>query len=100
MVVYRVGALDLRVCRWLMTAPHISLVNLLAGREVYPEFLTDRCEAAGIAGHVLRWLDDPAAYAELCGRLDVLRRGVAEPGACERAARYVLEVLDRGRQAA
>jgi lipid-A-disaccharide synthase len=94
-VVYRVGSLDLRVCRWFKTSPYVSLVNLLAEQEVYPEFLTDRCEAEAVSGHVLRWLNDAAAYEEVCGRLAALRRRVAEPGACERAARQVLAALER-----
>jgi lipid-A-disaccharide synthase len=93
-VVYRVGSLDLRVARWLKTSPYISLVNLLAEREIYPEFLTDRCEAEAISNHVLGWLNDKAAHAEVCRQLAELRRRVAEPGACERTARYVLEVLE------
>jgi lipid-A-disaccharide synthase len=98
-VVYRVGALDLRVGRWFMTAPYISLVNLLAGEELFPEFLTDRCEAEAISRHVVRWLSDRPAYEEICGRLAALRSRVALPGACERTARYVLDAL-AGRKAA
>jgi lipid-A-disaccharide synthase len=93
-VVYRVGSLDLRVARWLKTSPYISLVNLLAEREIYPEYLTDRCEAPAIGKHVLGWLNDAAAYAAVSGQLAELRRRVAEPGACARTARYILEVLD------
>src|SRR5262249_8871105 len=81
------------------TSEYISLVNLLAGEELYPEYLTDRCEAAAIGEHILRWLNDPAAYDAVCARLTALRGRVAEPGACERAARYILEFLhDRQRQ--
>jgi lipid-A-disaccharide synthase len=94
-VVYRIGKFDMWVCRRLQTAPYISLVNLLAGRELFPEFLTDHCEADAVAGHVLRWLDDPAAYGQTCDDLAALRRSVAVPGACQRAAEYVLNVLPR-----
>jgi lipid-A-disaccharide synthase len=92
-VVYRIGRLDLKLCRLFKTARYISLVNLLADRELFPEFLTDRCEAAAMSEHVLRWLNDPAEYASLCGELAALRRRVAEPGACERAGRFVLDAL-------
>jgi lipid-A-disaccharide synthase len=92
-VVYRVGRLDLKVCKLFLTSPYISLVNLLAGRELFPEFLTDRCEAEAVAAHMLGWLTDPAAYAERCGDLDRLCRRAAEPGACGRAADFVLAVL-------
>jgi lipid-A-disaccharide synthase len=97
-VVYRIRPLDLRVCRWFKKSPYISLVNLLAGKDLFPEYLTDRCEAEAVSGHVLRWLDDEAAYEAVCRELDGLRRQVAVPGACERAARYVLETLG-GRKA-
>jgi lipid-A-disaccharide synthase len=92
-VVYRIGKFDMWVCNRLKTTPYISLVNLLAEKELFPEFLTTRCEAAAIAGKVLTWLNDPAAYAAVCGELAALRWRVAEPGACARTAAYVLEVL-------
>jgi lipid-A-disaccharide synthase len=92
-VVYRVSRLALRVCRLFKASPYISLVNLLAEKELFPEFLTDRCEAGAMARHVLRWFADPAAYAAVGNELAALRRRVAEPGACERTARHILEVL-------
>jgi lipid-A-disaccharide synthase len=104
-IVYRIRPIDLFVCRLFKTSDYISLVNLLAGKELYPEYLTDRCEAEAISGHVLRWLNDPAANEEVRAELVALRARVAEPGACERAARYVLQRLQqqpdgRDRQAA
>src|SRR5205085_1182712 len=86
-VVYRIGRLDLRVCRLFMTSRFISLVNLLADKDVFPEFLTDRCEARAMGDHVLLWLDDPTRYEEVCAELAELRGRVAQPGACGRAAR-------------
>ncbi len=48
-VVYRVGKLDLKAARYFMTTKYICLVNLLAGKELYPEFLTDHCPAEVMA---------------------------------------------------
>ena len=62
-VVYKVRPLDLWVAGKLKTSPYISLVNLLAEKELFPEFLTDRCEAAAIAEHLLGWLNDDERYA-------------------------------------
>ena len=64
-VLYRIGRLDLKLGRLFKTAPYISLVNLLAGKELYPEYLTDRCEMTPIAAHVLRWLNDAGAHASV-----------------------------------
>lgn len=100
-VLYRIGKLDMRVANFFKTSPYICLVNLLAGKELYPEFLTDRCEANAIAGHVLCWLNDPAACATLRDELVALRGRVAAPGACARAARAILDDMgERGRLAA
>jgi lipid-A-disaccharide synthase len=95
-VVYRVRRIDLLVARRFITSRFISLVNLLAGEELFPEYLSARCEAAAVGEHLLTWLNDGAAYAAACDGLADLRRRVAEPGACERAARYVLDTLAAG----
>src|SRR5262249_43639849 len=92
-VVYRVTRPDMLLCRLLKTSRYISLVNLLAEKELFPEFLTTRCEAEAMGRHLLRWLDNAPAYNEVCGELVALRERVAEPGACDRAARYLLSAL-------
>ncbi len=79
--------------RFILKCPYISLVNLLAGKALFPEFLTSRLPAETMAGHVLRWLDDPAAYQEVRDELAALRDRVAEPGACDRAAEVILGQL-------
>jgi lipid-A-disaccharide synthase len=94
-VVYRIGRLDLWLARLFKTSPYISLVNLLAEKELFPEFLTDRNEAEAIADWILTWLNDSAAYAALRSELAALRGRVAVPGACERTAMHLLEVLGK-----
>jgi lipid-A-disaccharide synthase len=93
-ILYRVSPLDLKVARFFMKVKWMCLVNLLAEQELYPEFLTDRCEAESIAAYLRRWLDDPAVSDELRSGLTSLRRRYAEPGACVRAAEYVLRTMD------
>lgn len=95
-VVYRIGRLDLFVCRQFKTSRFISLVNLLADQELFPEFLTDRCEAGPISQHVLLWLNDPGAYREITSELRKLRGRVAVPGACRRAAAHIMATLTHG----
>ena len=76
-----------------MKCKYISLVNLLAGKLLFPEYLSSRCEAERLAAHVLHWLDDRKEYETLCGELAALRKRVAEPGACDRAAQAVLDLI-------
>ncbi len=95
-VVYRVGWLGMQLGRCFKTSPYISLVNLLAGKELFPEFLSDRCEAEAVSRHVLGWLNDRPAYEGVRAELAALRDRVAQPGACDRAARQVLAAVEQG----
>jgi lipid-A-disaccharide synthase len=92
-VVYRTHPILMALTRVLQKCPYISLVNLLAGQELFPEFLSHRDESEGVAEQLLHWLDRPIEYAQRCQELAELRREVAVPGACARAARYILDVL-------
>jgi lipid-A-disaccharide synthase len=100
-VLYRVDHRDMWWIRKFMTARWISLVNLLAGEELLPEFLSPDCEANAIACQIGRWLEDAAARDELQKRLGELRERVAKPGACARAADAILaELLSGAREQA
>jgi lipid-A-disaccharide synthase len=96
-VVWRAHPVPLWLSQFLRKCRYISLVNLLAERELFPEFLTHRDEAEAVAGRLLHWLNDEAAYRDVCAELATLKAGVAEPGACARAAEYILRAL-AGRQ--
>ena len=92
-ILYRIGRIDLMVARCFIKTPFISLVNLLAQNPIFPEFLTDKCEAAAIADKVLTWLDNADQYAHVRQELSQLRERVAEPGACGRTAEFILTEL-------
>jgi lipid-A-disaccharide synthase len=92
-VVYKISRLAKVISAPFIKCRFISLVNLLAGEEVYPEYLTCRDRSGEVAGHVLRWLADPAARAATVRRLQELREWVAVPGACERAAAFLLDAV-------
>jgi lipid-A-disaccharide synthase len=99
-VVYRVSRTIRFLCDHFMHVSYISLVNLLAGRELLPEYLTCRDESEAIAKHVIRWLNEPPAYTEVCAELTALRHKVAMPGACMRMARYLVEMAMKRSKAA
>jgi len=101
-IVYHHHPLGIAASHLFRQCRYISLVNLLAGKLLFPEYLSGRSLAVPMADHVLHWLEDASAHATLRGELDVLRRQVGEPGACARAARAVLDLVDarRSQQAA
>jgi lipid-A-disaccharide synthase len=98
-IVYRVNPLYRRIARRVLNVPYISIVNLLAERELFPEFLTSRDESAAIAERVLGWLNDSGATSQLRRELGELGAKVGQPGACDRAAAVVMELAAANRAA-
>ena len=49
-VAYRVNPITAAIVRRIVQVPYASLVNLLAEREVVPEFIQEACTAANLAG--------------------------------------------------
>ncbi|MCS6977247.1 MAG: lipid-A-disaccharide synthase [Gemmatales bacterium] len=94
-ITYRVGRFTYELGKRLLKVNSITLVNLLAGKTLYPEYVSTSCNAEVLAKHVRTWLTDPLERQRLVGELRRLNAQVGQPGACERAARYVLDALAR-----
>lgn len=96
-VVYRMTPAFHWLARQLKKVADISLVNLLAGERIFPEFAVSHDASAEVAAEVLNWLNDPAALAAVVRKLVDLRAKVAVPGAVERAADFLVSELAGGR---
>ncbi len=64
-IVYRVSPLSWAIGRRLVRIPFFSMVNLVAGREVVPEFIQDRFQPEPVAREVRLLLDSPERRAEM-----------------------------------
>ena len=97
-VAYRLSPLSHAIVRGLglLKIPYVSLPNLLAGRELVPEFLQARAVPDAMGEALLKLLEDPAARgAQLQGFKDLA--GVLRRGADARAADAVLALASRPR---
>jgi lipid-A-disaccharide synthase len=88
-VLYRFGAMNMALVRMVKRSRYISLVNLLADEELFPEFLTRRCPAEAMAQRIVDWLNHPEDLARVRSRLMELKSNVAIPGACARTAEFI-----------
>ena len=96
-VVYRLGGpLGSALSRRLLTVPHFSSVNLLAGAEVYPEFCFHGSgPQEEVAELLVRALTD-GPWRDACREgLERAARRLGPPGALNRAARHALGALGR-----
>ncbi len=92
-VVYKIRRFDLWVASFFIKSRYISLVNLLAETELFPEYLTWQDVSGELVRWALFWLDDPVAGDEARQSLATLRYHVAQPGASDRAAQRIVQWL-------
>jgi lipid-A-disaccharide synthase len=93
LVVYRVAPLSFFLARRFAYQPYLSIVNVLAGREVVPELLQGDFTPARVSESFLRLARDPARQAAMRAELAAVTAKLGEPGAYERAADLIAERL-------
>jgi lipid-A-disaccharide synthase len=92
-VVYRVSLVTYLVGRLMLKVAHVALVNLLAGRRLVPELLQGDMTPERIASEVRRVWEPGPPREEMLRGLEEVRGKLGGPGAAERAAEAVLELL-------
>ena len=101
-VAYKVGAISHAVAKAIVRVPHVSIVNLLLGREAVPEFLQTRCRPELLSSAVVRLFRDEA-YREQQKRdlrEAVHLLGIDDDPPSLRAARVLLDFVQERRSAA
>lgn len=93
-VVYKTGWLNYAVARCLVNVSHISLPNLIAGREVVPELIQGAASAERLTELVGGLLDDPARHETMRRDLARVRADLGGPGAGGRVAELALALME------
>ena len=86
-VAYRTSEISYLLARWMVTIPHIGLVNVVAGREVAREFVQDDLVPSKVAVQILRLLEPAdSERARVLEGLAEVRGKLGTPGAARRVA--------------
>jgi lipid-A-disaccharide synthase len=115
-IVYRVSGLSWMLGRWLVHVPFYSMVNLVAGRMIVPEFIQKRFRPLDVAREVGSLLDNPKLRHLMQDNLQEFRQKLekipaknAPPGesgeaaeeknldAIQRSAAIAVSILNGGR---
>ncbi|UCF42913.1 MAG: lipid-A-disaccharide synthase [Planctomycetota bacterium] len=81
------------VGRWIVRTKYLSLVNILAGKELVPEFMPYFGSIEPILGAMEGFLADREGLVRVSGELVELVRPLAENKACEQVGQKVVEML-------
>lgn len=92
-VAYRTNPVTYAAARRLVKIPHIGLVNVVAGREVAPEFVQNALQPRAAADALEPLLDSTSvARARMVDELARVRDSLGTPGASRRVATMALEL--------
>ena len=89
-LIYKVAALTYLAGRMLIRVKHLGMPNVLADREIVPEFIQGNAQPAAIAAEVLRLLDDRTRREQMIADFDAVIAKLGKGGANETAARAIL----------
>src|SRR5665213_1746843 len=87
---YKGSWLNYQIARRLITVKTFTMPNLLAGEEVYPEFLQDALTAENLSRAALELLQDGSRRTKMKSQLVKIVASLGEPGAANRAATAIL----------
>ena len=93
-LIYKVSPLTYAIGRRLIQVPFLGMVNILAGREVVPEFVQEKADPAHICLTLESLLTDNERREKLKLDLQHVIGTLGERGAAQRAASAIMQVLD------
>jgi len=92
-LVYKVAWPTYLAARLVVNVNYLGMPNLLAGRDVVPEFIQHRAQPDAIANAVRPLMDDEKARNQMISQFDVVIPKLGGSGASEKAARAIIEEI-------
>src|SRR5437773_328431 len=92
--IYKAAWSDYLIARQIVRVKHLAMPNLLAGEELYPEFIQHKATPDNITRAALELLHHPERRNAVKAKLAQIIKSLGEPGASRRAAKAVLSLLE------
>ncbi len=92
-VLYKLSPMTYRLGIRLARVDMYAMVNLIAGQRIVVELIQDACTAEAVAAEAVRLLNDQDYRARMIAALEEVRQQLGGPGASDRAAEAILDVV-------
>ncbi len=89
---YKTSALTYQIAKRIVTVKSLTMPNLLAGEDVFPEFIQHAATPENLAHATLALLQDDARREKIKTQLAQIISTLGEPGAAKRAAAAILSL--------
>jgi lipid-A-disaccharide synthase len=96
-VIYKLSPITYRLGKRMGLIEMYAMVNLIAGRRVVVELIQEDCTPAAITEEAVKLLSDRDYHATMTRALNDVKDRLGGPGASERAAEAVLDVVHSAR---
>ncbi|MDP6034413.1 MAG: hypothetical protein QGG55_00065, partial [Verrucomicrobiota bacterium] len=94
-VLYKTSWPTYALGRWFINIPHIAMPNVLAGHEIFPEFIQGEATGKNLARAVKRFLFGKETQEKIRLELDKVAGTLGDKGAAGRAANAVIAQMDK-----
>jgi lipid-A-disaccharide synthase len=92
-VVYKLSPMTYRLGKRMARVNTYAMVNLIAGQRVVVELIQDACTPEAVAAEAVRLLTDREYSNRMVAALAEVKRRLGGPGASDRAAQAILELV-------
>jgi lipid-A-disaccharide synthase len=94
-LVYKVSWPTYFAARLVLKTKHLGMPNVLAGREIVPEFIQHEARPDTISKGVLKLMNDQSARDMMISEFNAIIAKLGETGASAKAARVILDELNQ-----
>lgn len=94
-VLYKLSPMTYRLGIHLARVDKYAMVNLIAGDRIVVELIQDACTPSAVADEAVRILNDDPYRRRMISELEEVKRQLGGPGASDRAAEAILEMVPR-----
>jgi lipid-A-disaccharide synthase len=92
-LVYKVSWPTYFAARLVLKTKHLGMPNVLADREIIPEFIQHEARPGMISKALLKLMDDQVARLQMTSEFDAIIAKLGESGASAKAARAIIDEL-------
>ncbi len=93
-VLYKTSLLTYLIAKSVIKIPHIGLVNVVAGKQIVPEFIQSDCRSDRVTAEIERFFSDEGIRNDMNRRLSVIKGILGDEGTSKRVAETIISVIE------